>query len=353
MPFSSKLFGSKKISGSGESLNTIIGLIDLKSEHANQFRTCKLCREILAQQELKAEYDVPDEDSASSSALLVLYYDRLQLHMREGTDMSKRYLAMTESLHRGEEEFKPEHAKQLRMRLLRISENVGAMAKQIATLNTTQPLELKLQQRIRIAAVDFVKESLVALPAAPSEEEFEKLRAGRVRKAERKVAEEKEAARLAKAKFEEHKAQQEAIKKMGLDRIPLAGSRKKTLTKADNNSSSHVTLGSGFVLSSTQDRTSSDDPMVQQIQNIRGFIQEAKRLRRYDEVTALENNLRELQVEYRRSLVEKRELEENYKDFKGLFHKTSPAKKATDGYLEAVDMDEYDASGKNPFFDDE
>ena len=65
-------------------------------------------------------------------------------------------------------------------------------------------------QPTRLATVDFIKETLVALPAAPSADEFSRLRAERVRAAERRVAEEREAARLAKAKFEEHRAQQES-----------------------------------------------------------------------------------------------------------------------------------------------
>ena len=70
-------------------------------------------------------------------------------------------------------------------------------------------------------------------------------------------------------------------------------------------------------------------------------------------------------------------MEENYNSYKGLFHKTSPTAKSELGegekrrrdytYAaedpgggppaqdevspEAVDIDEYDASGKNPFFD--
>ena len=60
----------------------------------------------------------------------------------------------------------------------------------------------------RLATVDFIKETLVALPAAPSADEFGRLKAERVRAAERRVADEREAARLAKAKFEELKAQQ-------------------------------------------------------------------------------------------------------------------------------------------------
>ena len=61
-------------------------------------------------------------------------------------------------------------------------------------------------------------------------------------------------------------------------------------------------VGSGFVLTSSGANYDgvSDDPMVQQIRNIRGFIAEAKRLGgRYDEVAALEDNLKELQVLFR------------------------------------------------------
>ena len=63
-------------------------------------------------------------------------------------------------------------------------------------------------------------------------------------------------------------------------------------------------LGSGFVLtSSNDDGVVSDDPMVQQIRNLRGFIAEAKRLGRYDEVAALEDNLGELQVRETQGLI--------------------------------------------------
>ncbi len=233
------------------------------------------------------------------------------------------------------------------------------------------------------ATVEFIKEELLVLPSAPTDEEFQRLKAKRVRDAERKVAEEKEAARLAKAKFEEHKAQQEALKKLSLPVAGVVGAGRKGGNAPSPQNKKNVTLGSGFVLSSTLSssdfNTSSDDPMVQQIANIRGFIAEAKRLGRYDEVAALEDNLRELQEEYKKGQAEKRELEENYNDFKGMFHKTSPAKQQQQqpqqptspapyvyeegesvaaaaagglGSPDAVDIDEYDASGKNPFFDE-
>ena len=86
---------------------------------------------------------------------------------------------------------------------------------------------------------------------------------------------------------------------MGLGITP---SKEKRPTQPNTNAATATTnnvskVGSGFVLtSSNDDGVVSDDPMVQQIRNLRGFIAEAKRLGRYDEVAALEDNLGELQV---------------------------------------------------------
>ena len=41
-----------------------------------------------------------------------------------------------------------------------------------------------------------------------------------------------------------------------------------------------------------------EDPMVQQMNIIRGYIRQAQEARRWDEVHMLEENLRELQQEY-------------------------------------------------------
>ena len=92
--------------------------------------------------------------------------------------------------------------------------------------------------------------------------------------------------------------QQEALRRMGLvDRVTPSKEKRPTNNPAANNVTK---VGSGFVLTSSgladRDGVVSDDPMVQQIRNLRGFIAEAKRLGRYDEVAALEDNLRELQV---------------------------------------------------------
>ena len=66
-----------------------------------------------------------------------------------------------------------------------------------------------LKSRIRISAVNFVKETLVGLPAVPTEEELEKLKANRKKEAEKKIAEEKLKAQEAKIKFEQQQMQQQ------------------------------------------------------------------------------------------------------------------------------------------------
>jgi hypothetical protein len=117
---------------------------------------------------------------------------------------------MSESLNRGEEDFSLSEAKLLRVKILKIAENVDIISKKISILDTEYPepgfpsgLQLQLQQRVRMSAVSFVKDGLVGLPGLPSEEEFETLKKRRREEAERKVAEEKQAAKLAKLRFEQ------------------------------------------------------------------------------------------------------------------------------------------------------
>ena len=61
----------------------------------------------------------------------------------------------------------------------------------------------------------------------------------------------------------------------------------------------------GFVVSSCGQEANSvnEDPLVQQMNNLRGFIQAAKDANMLEEVATLENNLRMLQQEFRRQKV--------------------------------------------------
>ena len=45
-------------------------------------------------------------------------------------------------------------------------------------------------------------------------------------------------------------------------------------------------------------KTNVDDPMLQQINIIRGYVKQAKQAQKYDEVRMLEENLKDLQQEW-------------------------------------------------------
>ena len=58
----------------------------------------------------------------------------------------------------------------------------------------------------------------------------------------------------------------------------------------------------GFVLSSTSQDAScaNEDPVVQQIKNLKSYIQQARDANMFDEVSMLESNLRMLEEEFKR-----------------------------------------------------
>lgn len=197
-----------KRSGSQESLNSIMSnVLDLKVKD-DQLRTCLLCAEILSDEAQRL-------DAITQDTLLVRLYEQLKVHMKEGGEISFEYCRMANSLNSGEEDYQLEEAKYLRVKVLKIAENIDILSRKISKLgdatNETayrvSPLELKLQQRIRAMAVDFIKDTLISkIPVLVSEEEYDKIKRERKENASKKIALEREAAKTAKAKFEQNEA---------------------------------------------------------------------------------------------------------------------------------------------------
>ena len=138
--------------------------------------------------------------------------------MCNGFFVIDRYREMASSLNAGEgTQEQLSEAKVLRLKLLKLAEIVDATSKKIATMeiegedDRDQASVKTLKSRIRTSAVNFVKETLVGLPAVPSEDELENLKQKRKREAERKIAEEKFKAQEAKLKFEQQQLQQQQV----------------------------------------------------------------------------------------------------------------------------------------------
>merc|ERR550539_1607981 len=122
---------------------------------------------------------------------------------------------------------------------------------------------------------------------------------------------------------------------------------------------SSVSYDSGFVLSSNNQQRDivtgvTDDPMLQQIQIIRGYIAQARQQNRFDEVHMLETNLQMLQEELRKQTIteEVKSDSSHYVSFQSKPELEIVNGKAviSDNPFKSDDSDEeYDASGKNPF----
>lgn len=118
--------------------------------------------------------------------------------------MGEKYRLMSDSLFCGETDFALDEAKLLRLKILKIAENIDLISKRICAIDVDQPisgLQLQLQKRIRAASVNFVKEGLVGLPDVPTEDEFEQLKVKRREHAQLKVEQEKESARIARLRY--------------------------------------------------------------------------------------------------------------------------------------------------------
>merc|ERR1719211_402370 len=108
---------------------------------------------------------------------------------------------MYESLMDGDNTYHSSDAKMLRVKLLKVAENIDMMSKKIQALGVEtlaedregQPLPRRflLQNQVRRAAVNFIKETLVGLPSLPSDTELETIRERKREEIARRVLEER------------------------------------------------------------------------------------------------------------------------------------------------------------------
>lgn len=130
-----------------------------------------------------------------------------------------------------------------------------------------------------MAASQFLRNMVIGLPSAPTQEELTQYQSQRLDQVHRRIQQEKEAELL--------------LTKKESSKSP---SPVKTPTSKP--------MDSGWCVN--MDTAEEEDPMVQQMKNIRKYIQQAKMDRKDDEVKMLEMNLKELKLEYARQEEERR-----------------------------------------------
>lgn len=157
------------------------------------------------------------------------------------------------------------------------------------------PTHLRLQQMIAAQASAFLQENLLSLPKLPTAEELERLHEARRMEAQRRIAEERRVEQEQRRRREEaEKLSSTTSKEPGMQHRRTASTPEVKLSKTE------VEMLSGWKPDAAEMRAGhhGEDPMVQQMNIIRGYIRQAQGARRWDEVHMLKENLQELQQVY-------------------------------------------------------
>lgn len=212
---------------------------------------------------------------------------------------------MVESLSIGESTYSLNEASHLRNQLLKLYEYIDILSKKIMVLGLNSevpppPRQLYLQRAIRTFSSNFLKENMSGIQQLPSEEEYNKMQECHSLEMQQKFALERQAAMVAQEQEQRrasvdslsYNRQQQAQHPQQLSPLSREG-----YTRTESNGS----IGKGWTPSETSPYVkNTSDPMLQQMEIIRGYIKQAKQAQKMDEVEMLEQNLRELQLEYRR-----------------------------------------------------
>ncbi|XP_011311929.1 rabenosyn-5 isoform X1 [Fopius arisanus] len=271
-------------SPSSSSLNSVLSLVNDPASGEQHFRLCIHCKNLLeARQRLQArQFNKP---------IINKFYETMRTYMEEATKFMGMYQKMWESFNEGETTYDLRDAQILRVKIAKIGENVDNISKRILAIGTAdvdnppQGQALRLHQMVRASAMIFLKEHLLTIPSLPSEEVYLELQEKRQKRIEERVAFERQ--------MEIEEALKERRKEQRVD--PKGGmsssvkSNEPIIEKSDGwGPSSAVAM----LPSSTM------DPIIEQMSNLRSYIKQARAECKYDEVATLESNLKELQSAY-------------------------------------------------------
>lgn len=222
----------------------------------NGLRLCEHCYKLI---ELRKQV----QDSRNAKSGLMTTYEQMRGLIDQAKPAVTMYENMCQSLFDGETTYNLTDVNAMRGKIGKLAEGIDIMSKQIVALpaepNTRQH---KLQMSIRHAATFYIKEELLSLRKLPTETQIEDVRRHRYERAERQIQLERERMEVERSR-----------------RLDASGPSKEA---------------------GSSDNAADDDnnPILEQMNIIRGYIKDARKDMRFEEVAILETNLKELKKEY-------------------------------------------------------
>lgn len=208
------------------------------------------------------------------------YYEKVQEIKKQIEPEIPVYNMIINSLYEGDSIYTTQDASALRGKILREAERIDDISKRILAIQSPQgSREESLKKAIRLAMIRYIKEQLMIIPEIPLEEEIKRLQVKRTRDLKQRIERERRLALEAYERYELHSTNNDTVKSSP------ASKKGSAIRTVDN--------WSGY-----QDTSiSSNDPLVQQINIVKAYIKQAREAMKFEEVGALEINLRELQQE--------------------------------------------------------
>lgn len=242
-------------------------------EPEDSIRMCEHCLHLL-------ETRKQMQDSRLSRPLITKLYERLEILKKEVMPDIMMYEKMIDSLYRGDSIYTLSDVGALRGKIGSTAEALDDLSKKVLSQKSMQgSREEALQKSLRMASIKFIKEYMLSLPQIPVEEEIKKIQQRRVMEINQKVERDR---RLASEAFEKHELVATTIG------YPATSSKTVTSMRTVDNWSGYQ----------HQNQVNANDPLIEQINIIKGYIKQAREAMRFEEIETLEANLKELQHEY-------------------------------------------------------
>ncbi|KAL4707400.1 hypothetical protein ACJJTC_008585 [Scirpophaga incertulas] len=229
---------------------------DQENLEKNGLRLCEHCYNLI---ELRKQV----QESRNAKTVLVTAYEQMRSLMEQARPAVAMYEKMCQSLFDGETTYHLGDVNAMRGKIGKLAEGIDLLSKQIVNFSAEPGTrQARLQTAIRQAAALYIKEDLLSLRKLPTEAQIEEVRRQRYERAERQI-------QLERRRMEAEVARQPPAEppEPPEPRAPAAGDD-------DNN------------------------PLLEQMNIIRGYIKEARRELKFEEVAILETNLKELKKEY-------------------------------------------------------
>ncbi|XP_055600256.1 rabenosyn-5 [Uranotaenia lowii] len=258
-----------------------------KDRDSSGFRVCEHCLHLLMNRKEM-------QDSRSDRPLITKLYDRLLQEKKDIEPEIPMYSKIIASLYEGDAIYRLSDARALREKIGRAAEQLDNISKTILCIPfATGSREEALKKAIRLSCVAYIKNRMLSIPKLPLEDEIKKIQQRKKQETARRMERERRLALEAYEKYELHSEQ-------------YNGSSSSSTASTAEMTNGRATYGTAV---SSQDNwsgyqaanvavSSTADPLIDQINIVKGYIRQAREALRFEEVETLERNLSELTQEF-------------------------------------------------------